>query len=82
MIADPVCQRCSGRMTWNGIGPGAEPFCPRNCDPVLPGTRCPRCKSFAIAPFVAVNWFGIPMTDEDSMSCSPCGKVFKKGEAL
>src|SRR5438874_6469343 len=56
-----VCTRCEKAMTWIGIGPGAEPICLTSCEPVLPGTRCPNCKSFNIQVFemhVGWGWMG------------------------
>lgn len=82
MVADPICERCGRAKVWIGIGPGAEPICPQSCAPVLPGTRCPKCKSFKIEPFYFVTMFGIPVKSDNTMHCIDCGKVFDKKDAL
>lgn len=78
MNANPRCDRCSAALVWIGIGPGAEPFCPRDCAPIDPGTRCPKCKSLKIEPYSVVGYF-IVLPDTH---CVDCGNVFWKKDAL
>ena len=83
MIADPQCERCGLRKVWIGIGPGAVPECPKGCDPVLPGSKCPHCRSLKIEPFEmgVAGWFGA-FGNPDCWHCIDCGKVFSKKDAI
>ena len=80
MIADPTCDRCGRPKVWIGIGSGAVPVCLDGCAPVLPNTRCPKCRSFDIEPFDQWNgWYPPPA---DQHHCVPCGAVFAKKDAV
>lgn len=78
MIANPKCERCSSVLVWIGIGPGADPACLNRCPPVIPGTRCPKCKSFDIEDY-SVDGFYVAVPDRH---CIACGAVFWKRDAL
>lgn len=77
-IADPKCPRCSLLMVWIGVGGGALPQCPKNCDPIPPGSRCPGCSSLEIEPYDGAS-FMVMIPD---YHCRSCGKVFWKKDAL